>query len=113
MAIDNPEIVDVVSVDHRYGCVVLDISDHYDWTNEQEHLKMLQKKVNAYVQFIKSGQLVDVYPDALGKSPVIHVACYYSPSHTAKTFFDEAAPCLEAEGIRLTYKQSNFNSREI
>jgi hypothetical protein len=110
MAIDNPLIVDVVSVDNIKSSVILDIADQLDWNQEKEHLLMLENKINAYLEFIQSGQLVDIYPDAKGKSPIIHVACYHEPTKSAVAFFNEVDKILAPDCIRLTYKHSHFNS---
>lgn len=110
MAVDNPSVVDVVSVDHLKKCVVLDIADHLDWSEEQQHLLTLEKKINAYLEFIQSGQLCEVYPDAEGQAPIIHVACYHEPTKAAIAFFNEVGRILATDDIRLTYKHSHFNS---
>ncbi len=110
MAVDNPSIVDVVSVDHPQGFVILDIADHLEWSAEQEHLIILETKINAYLKFIQSGQLVEAYPKAKGKSPVIHVALYHEPTMAALAFFDDVGRIIESDGIRLSYKHSHFNS---
>lgn len=110
MAVNDSSVVDVVSIDPLKQSVVLDIADHLDWTEEQKHLLALESKINAYLEFIQSGQLVDVYPDAKGKHPIIHVACYHKPTKSAVIFFNEVDQMLVADGIRLTYKHSHFNS---
>ena len=110
MAVDNARVVDVVSVSEGAGEVLLDIADHLDWSHERAHLLMLEKKINAYLEFIESGQLIEAYPDACGKVPVIHIACYHPPTTAARAFFDDVRRIVEMEGVKLTYKHSHFNS---
>ena len=110
MAVNNPEIVDIISEDNNNNHVVLDITDHLDWSNEREHLLMLENKINSYLSFIQSAQFFECYPTAKGKVPVIHVACYHQPSEGAKSFFREVENILAEDGIIFTYKHSYFNS---
>jgi hypothetical protein len=110
MAVDNPKTVDVVSVDRATGEVVLDITDHLDWSDEKGHIMMLQNKINAYASFIESGEFESSYPSAKGRPPVIHVACMNKPTSFAIRFFDLVRDSLEPAGIRFSYRQSHFNS---
>lgn len=47
------------------------ISDHLDWDDELEHIHALQEKINAYLRFVESGEILGKYPQAAGKTPVI------------------------------------------
>ena len=54
MAVDNASQIDAIANDKENACLVLLITDHLNWDNEFEHLKILQDKINAYVAFIES-----------------------------------------------------------
>lgn len=112
MAVDNPNVIDVVSVDRTAGEAVLIIADHLDWIEgeEADHLLMLQEKINVYASCIGSGELESVYPNAKGHRPVIHVACMNKPTPTAVRFFDLVNEKLHSAGIRFSYRHSHFNS---
>lgn len=110
MAIDDAGSIDVVSTDPQTGRVLLDIADHLDWVDEDRHLLMLEAKINAYISFIESGQLLESHPEAEGRQPEIHVACLHSPSVRARQFYHEASSVLAKIGITLSYRQSHFNS---
>jgi hypothetical protein len=110
MAVDNPKTIDLVSVDRSTGEVILDIADHLDWSDENGHIMMLQNKVNAYASFIESGELEAAYPQAKGRSPVIHVACMNEPTALAVRFFDLVNKSLQPVGIRFSHRHSHFNS---
>jgi len=51
MAVDEPGVVDIVSVDPS-GCFVLTVSDHLDWSDTIAHQIVLQEKLNRYLAFI-------------------------------------------------------------
>ncbi len=60
MAIEKSNIVDAVGIEKTTGDVVLTIADYLDWeTSEAQHLELLQEKLNAYLRFIESGELLE------------------------------------------------------
>ena len=44
MAVDNASQIDAIANDKENACLVLLITDHLNWDNEFEHLKILQDK---------------------------------------------------------------------
>lgn len=64
MSILEKNKVDGIGKNEIENKIALMIADHLDWQNEFEHLTLLQNKINAYISFIESGQIYDVYPDA-------------------------------------------------
>ncbi len=55
--------IDFVSLNGA-GEVVLTISDHLEWNDENEHILTLQEKINRYLGFIQCGQLHERYTHA-------------------------------------------------
>ena len=49
MAVDNASQIDAIANDKENACLVLLITDHLNWDNEFEHLKILQDKINVMV----------------------------------------------------------------
>ncbi|WP_342315746.1 DUF6572 domain-containing protein [Lysobacter sp. FW306-1B-D06B] len=51
------------------GIVVLGIADHLPWESgeDEQHLLLLQEKINRYLAFIESGEMVVAFPAAVGK----------------------------------------------
>jgi hypothetical protein len=45
MAVDNPDVVDIISIDPSGG-VVLTISDHLDWIDSISHQSILQASLS-------------------------------------------------------------------
>ena len=86
MAVDNPDVIDIVSTTST-GEVVLTIADHLPWDEANEHLLILQSKINSYLVFIEGGQLASEYPNAKPGAPVqIRVACLNKPSPDGNYF---------------------------
>lgn len=93
MGIVNDKIVDAVSVDLN-GNVVLTISDHLEWDVNNEHLLLLQDKINAYLSFIETGQLYEQYPNAKGRNVVIQLVLKYLPSEDGRKFIQTSKEIL-------------------
>jgi hypothetical protein len=62
MAVDEPSTIDIMSVDPT-GALVLTISDHLDWSDSLAHERVLQEKLNSYLAFIESGQILEHHPE--------------------------------------------------
>ncbi len=85
--------------------VVLGISDHVGWEQEQEgeHLLLLQEKLNTYIAFIESGEINETIPSAQGKAPIIRITGKYPLSEQAELFIDQATETLKEAGIELEF----------
>jgi len=106
MAIEKSNIVDAVGIEKTTGDVVLTIADYLDWeTSEAQHLELLQEKLNAYLRFIESGELLESYPAAAGHRPVISLVGRCEPSAAAFRFLAAARQCIEAAGFGFTFRR--------
>jgi hypothetical protein len=105
MSIEQTDVVDFVTIEHGSGRVLLTISDHLKWDeNEGEHLLMLQEKLNAYLRFIESGEMEERVPETHGRQVAINVVAKYSLSTEASKFFDLAKNVIEKAGFALEFK---------
>jgi hypothetical protein len=66
---------------------MLTISDHLVWGDE--HLYMLQEKINKYIDFIESGDIYEKYEQAVGKKFVIELIYRFDPLVTDLKFMDK------------------------
>ena len=110
MTIEQTDVIDFVAFDKEGGDVSLVIADHLVWDeNEGEHLLLLQDKLNAYLQFVESGQLYSEYPKLKGRNVVIELSNKYPLSEQAKSFFKLASAKVSEVGIKLllTYPGSD------
>ena len=86
MSIDQTKVVDYVSVDRATGNVWLSISDHLPWvTAESEHMILFQEKVNSYIDFIESGELLRKFPSTKNRSVAIRVTSKFPLNQNEKT----------------------------
>jgi hypothetical protein len=106
MSIENLEIIDVVSTDNN-GNVILTISDHSEWDSKNEHLLILQDKINTYLSAIESGDLYEKYPKAKYKNISIRVITLYDPNHDGREFLDKTKVMLEKAGYGFEFTQKS------
>ncbi len=102
MAIDDLKVIDFVSIDLN-GNVVLTISDHLEWDANNEHLIILQDKINAYINSIESGDLYKKYPDSRGRSIVINLMAKMAPNKEGKMFIKKTKEFLKSEGYDFSF----------
>ncbi|MES3110435.1 DUF6572 domain-containing protein [Sphingomonas aurantiaca] len=103
MSIVDTGNIDAIGIDKVSGDVVLNISDHLDWGEEASHVKALEEKVNAYLGYLESGQLIEDMPEARGRRPMIAVYHQFAPTETAKQVLDRLQVDLESHGIGFNF----------
>lgn len=91
MSLDNIQAVDSIGIDKSTGAAVLTIIDYWDWTEEHVHLVALQAKLNSYFEFIESGQILEAYPEAVGRKLCIEVICRYPISAAGQMLLEKAS----------------------
>ncbi len=100
MSVQDQDQIDFVST-HKDGYIILTISDHLEWDEKLEHLPVLQNKINSYLDFIESGQILTEYPNAEGKKIVIQIIAKFNPDEKAYTFLKLARETIQSVGHDL------------
>lgn len=90
MGLDNTSMVDAIGIEVDTGLAVLTITDSWDWIDEKGHLLALQDKLNAYFDFIETGQIWDAYPKAQGRQLAIDVITKFRFPPAATDFLEKA-----------------------
>jgi uncharacterized protein DUF6572 len=103
MTVEQSDVVDIVSVDPA-GYVVLTISDHLDWSDTASHLLILQTKLNRYLAFVESGEILESYPDSKGKKVALKVAFKFKPDTGGEGFLVKAKQIVEHAGIQFRHE---------
>lgn len=104
MSVEQLNVIDVIGIDKKTGHVVLTISDHLDWSNTVEHQIALQAKLNKYLAFIESGEILTAYPDAKDRPVAIQVVFKYKPDQQGWQFLARAKDVIEAAGFILQHE---------
>ena len=105
MSIEQRKVIDIVGVDEEANEVVLTISDHLRWDDpKSNHLLLLQDKINDYLAFIESGELLETYPDAKGRKPIIQVYAKHPLNDVAEQFYKKVAQIVANAGFELRFR---------
>lgn len=104
MSVDQKDKVDFISTAPN-GKVVLTISDHLLWDKENEHLLVLQDKLNSYLMFIESGEIFESYPAAKNKNLIIEVGMQYEPNEVGLIFLNRCKETILNAGIEFEWRQ--------
>lgn len=107
MSIEQENVLDFVGIDKSSNEVVLTISDHLVWSEEiEEHIFKLQEKINKYIAAIESGELVEKYPEAKNRKPVIKIVGKYSlpENELVKRFYEKATSIVQWAGFDLRFE---------
>lgn len=105
MSVDQTNVIDAIGVDSATGEVVLTIADHLEWTeSDNDHLLLLQEKLNTYLSFIESGEMLETYPDAKGRAVLIDIVCKYPMSQQAQGFYNQVGRIVEGAGMKFRHR---------
>jgi hypothetical protein len=103
LSIEDDTTVDGMGIEAATGFVVLLISDHLDWADTSQHLATLERKINAYLEFLKSGQLVERLPGAAGRKPKITLCHQFDPTPDATRVLSALVEKLASIGVGFSY----------
>jgi hypothetical protein len=99
MPVDDVTTIDALGIEPDTGTVVLTIADHLDWSRMKEHFDVLERKINAYLDFVACGQLLEALPEADGRKLKISVYLQFEPHAEARATLNAVAEKLAAIGI--------------
>lgn len=104
MTIENPDTIDGVGIDRQTGEVVLLISDHLLWGDDDaSHFSLLENKLGGYVNFVQSGQVLEALPGAEGRPIRIRLVHEHEPTDGAKTVLEAVRQQLAEIGLEFSY----------
>lgn len=105
MTILDANVVDIVGIDQSKKVAHLAISDHLQWSDSlDEHLLLLQEKINAYLRFIEGGDFYEAYPSARDCKCTIELVAKYPLTKPALDFFNRAKSIVQGAGCDLVYR---------
>jgi hypothetical protein len=103
-----------IGVERSSGKVVLTISDHLDWANDDVHIAKLEAKIETYVAFVESGEILASYPDARNRAVRIDVVMRESPSVAGARFLAHAREVLRrGNRARASGASNETRQREL
>lgn len=103
MSIDTAGVIDHVALSEHENKAVLIISDHLDWEDEAGHIRLLERKISDYLDFIRSGQLLEVLPSVSGLPVRIELVQQYEPAESAVRVLEAVKRHLGEIGIEFLF----------
>jgi hypothetical protein len=110
MALEDTNQIDAIGLETSSNNVVLTLIDATDWTNESEHLHFLQDKLNSYLRFLESGEIMKEYPDANTRHCLISVVAQYKPTENGLHFLNVACSEIEQAGFGFRFELRQADS---
>lgn len=104
MSVEQLDVVDIISIDRESESVILTISDHLDWSDGVHHQTVLESKLNKYLAFVESGELLQRYPKAKGRPVVFKVVFRFKPDRLGEAFLAKAKQVIESAGFNLRHE---------
>lgn len=103
MSVTQLDIIDGIGVVPTTQEIGLAIIDHLEW-GDNEHLLILQEKINGYLRFVESGEIFDTYPDAKGRKILITLYCKYRPDERGTWFLNKVAEIVDEAGMTFEHE---------
>lgn len=99
MTVEQTKVIDIISLDKQTGHVILTVSDHLDWNDSNRHQEILQAKLNAYLAFVESGEMLTKHPDAVGRPILFNVVLKFKPDREGRAFLNKTQKVIEKAGF--------------
>jgi len=97
----NPQVVDLITPDEATGEVVLVMLEERPWNSVPDHLRQVEAKFNAYLEYVLGGHMAKQYPQYAERSVRLQIDCVENPPAKDGAFFNAMSNFAAGEGIRL------------
>src|SRR4051812_41670866 len=99
--VQNPTLVDLITVDPTSQKVVLVMIERRPWGAVPEQFGQIEEKINRYLGYALDGFLVQEYPQYEGRPVIIRLDCAEEPQGEAARFVAAAAHAISTHGLEL------------
>ena len=108
--VDNKTVDGIALTDDKNGIILL-ITDHVDWSDEYQHLVMLQEKINVYIIFLEERQYAEIYKEEITYG-VIEIHFLHNLTVNAEKFLQSVQNQVAELGIKIQYCVSQEGADE-
>ena len=102
--VEERGVVDIVAIHAEENLCVLGLVDLERWDDETQHNAALQARLNEYVAYWDSGQLLGDFPDARYLGIQITVFFRHQPDPAAVDWLAQTAANIQTLGIGFSYQ---------
>src|SRR5688500_979963 len=81
-------VIDLIAQNAKTGDVELVMTQTDEWNGSDEQIFLLQEKINAYLSFALDGEMVEAYPQFIGKPLRLRLDCSTIPDARTQQFID-------------------------
>jgi hypothetical protein len=99
--VQNPTIVDLITVEPETEKVVLVMIERRPWGAVPEQFGQIEEKINRYMGYVLDGFLVQHYPQYEGRPVVLRLDCAEEPQGEAARFVAAARHAISSHGLEL------------
>ncbi len=100
--VQNPAIVDLITLDKASDTVVLVMIERRPWDATRDQFKQIEEKLNRYMGYVLDGFLAEQYPQYRGKTAQIRLDCAEAPHGEAVRFVEAMTHATERYGIHFS-----------
>jgi len=96
MSIENTSVIDAIGTNDEKSTITLLATDHLKWgDDDDQHMLLLQEKVNTYLRFYESGEIFEHFPEAKNYGVTLKISGSYNLNSKGKWFYDQMIPILK------------------
>jgi hypothetical protein len=99
MSLLDVDSIDYIGVNILFKHVYVGIFDDLDWDDEAAHCALLTKKIDRYMQYIRSGQILLSYPAVRGYAIVFEYVATRPMTPSAEQFWKTRERIIRASGF--------------
>lgn len=102
MALHDTSTIDALGVEDS-GTLVLSLMDEVDWQDPQAHWHHLTDKLNSYLNFLVSGEVLEHHPDAVSGRVRVDVIFKYPPPDEVTVALGYSQKLVGMQGYALAW----------
>lgn len=103
MALLHANVIDALSEDEETGVLVLSLLDEREWSDVAGHWDLLCSKLDRYLNFLASGEVLDHYPAFEGGPFRIEVVFRFEPPDEIVEALGKSQAFVAAQGHGLAW----------
>lgn len=99
--VQNPRMVDLITVDPASQKVVLVMIERRPWGADPGQFGQIEEKINRYLGYVLDGFLVQHHPEYEGRPVLLRLDCAEAPHGDAVRFVAAASHAIASHGLEL------------
>jgi hypothetical protein len=100
MSIENTGVIDAIGTNDEKSTITLLATDHLKWgDDDDQHMLLLQEKMNTYLRFYESREIFEHFPEAVNYRVILKISGSYDLNSKGKWFYDQMLPILQSANL--------------